>query len=392
LSDDAAAQGEGDEGAFGLCTPTMGAVNAPYVDPEPVLFDPLRPVEIELEIDAAGLEALRASPRDYVRAGFRLLRGDESFGPLTVGVALKGNEAGTFRPIDERAAFKIRFDEFDAGQRFLGLKGLKLGNLIEDPSLTHEALGYALFEAMGVPAARAGYAVVRVNGADYGLRSAIERLDGTWASRHFRSTAHVYEAGVLALDVTPGREGELDIDEGSGDRSDLEALTAVSVAPDGAFTAALEAVAPVDELARMWLLSQYIAHWDGYAGGTNNYYLHSDEQGRFHMVPSGIDQSFEQLPYDLKEGASLFAPQGVLFSRCTETPACDAVLDAAWGRLALDLAAFDAVGLFDGIVSAIEPLVQRDTRLEVDVATVHERQAATRRFLVERSSILPQEP
>jgi hypothetical protein len=58
-----------------------------------------------------------------------------------------------------------------------------------------------------------------------------------------------------------------------------------------------ERTADLGEMTRMWAGEQYIGHWDGYSVRTgvnwpNNYYLHSDEAGRFSMLPTGIDQTF----------------------------------------------------------------------------------------------------
>lgn len=359
-------------------------------DPAPILFNPLTPAHIELRIDEAGFAALQADPRTYVEGTFTLTQAERSFEPLVVGVALKGNEAGSFRPLEQKAAFKIKFDAFVRGQRFLGLEGLKLNNMIEDPSQTHEVIAYAVFAHLGIPAARAGYATVTLNDVDYGLHVSIERLDNQWTQQHFASTNHLYEASFPGADLYPGSEGEFDADEGPpAERNDLSALMEVGVTPDDRFFDELRARTRFTDVARTWAASQYLAHWDGYAGAANNYYLHSDDDGIFSLIPSGLDQSLGDPTYDLKSGQSPYSNQGLLFARCRSLPACDASLDDALAALKEDLATFDAVGFFEDVVRAIEPLAAADPRRDVDLETVHAAQSETRRFLLERPAVLP---
>jgi hypothetical protein len=376
---------------FSLCTPTLGGENTPFLDPEPILFDPLVPALIDFEIAPADVAALRSAPRDYVAAEMTVTQGGETFGPVVVGVALKGNVSGSFRTLDGKAAFKVKFHEIVPGQRFLGLRGIKLNNMVEDASLTHEFVAYPLLRAAGVPAARAGASIVRVNGASYGLHATIERIDRTWASRHFPTTTHIYEAGILGLDLTPGREPEFEVEAGDeDDASDLTSLTAVSELVGDPFLSALSARTRLGPTARSWMASQFIAHWDGYAGGTNNYYLHSDAAGAFTFIPSGLDQSLETTPYPLKTGRSIYAGQGVLFARCRATAACNAILDQETAAMMSQLERFDAAGFFDDVVAAIGPAILSDPRLEWSMEEIQAAQEATRAFLVGRPSVLAQ--
>ena len=64
--------------------------------------------------------------------------------PLGVEFRLKGS--GSFRPLERKAAFKIRLP---AGQRIDGLKSLTLNNMVQDPSKVSEVLSYSAFRAFG---------------------------------------------------------------------------------------------------------------------------------------------------------------------------------------------------------------------------------------------------
>jgi hypothetical protein len=404
-------------GPFQLCTPTIGAPNAAFIDPDPILFDAFNPVHVTFGIDDAGIAALRADPRTYVPATFTLTQGTQSFGPITVGVALKGSLAGTFRTIDERAAFKVKFDKFVPKQRFLGLTELKLNNMNEDRSLVHENLGYRMLAAAGIPAGRAGYAVVDTvtDGVttSYGFHATIEALDADWASLHFaQAPQHIYE-GDGNTDIVPGAEPLFNITMGSKTNlADVIALEQVSQASDADFFAQLSANMDIPNAAKAWMGAQYIAHWDGYCGAANNFYFFDGADGKFSFISSGIDEALDPAfaglaqSYDVKTGQSPFANQGILFHRCVADASCSAALDAALLEIAPGLQSFDAVGLFDQLVAFVEPFAESDAvlpgvgRLEfplddtnpADVPSfpgVHQVQQQTRDFLVARPAILP---
>lgn len=373
---------------FELCAPTIGEANAPYVDPGGVLFDRHAPVEIDLTLDQAGIDALGIEPREYVAGTFSLTKDGVTTPPISCGIALKGSPIGSFTDLSGKAAFKLKFDFVEDDNDFLGLQGLKLNNMREDGSQLHEAIGYALFEAAGVPAPRAGYAEVRLNGDSYGLHASVERADDVFLSRFFRSTVHLYE-GTFGLDVEPGREGEFSVDEGDPlDVSDLTALMAVTVVPDDQYFAALQSRLHVDTAVRMWAATMWIGHWDGYAPGRNNYEIQSDELGVFDFIPSGLDQTSEYL-LDLTDGQSPIQNRGVLFDRCIDDPQCAMMYQDALDEVGAAIAAFDVQADIDAVAEAIEPWVVADPRRESSVGEVHARQDETRGFWASRANLFP---
>jgi hypothetical protein len=58
---------------------------------------------------------------------------------------------GSLRTLDQKAAFKIKFDEFIEGQTFLGLKKLTLNNMVEDPSMGPRGGGLRSVPGAGGP-------------------------------------------------------------------------------------------------------------------------------------------------------------------------------------------------------------------------------------------------
>ena len=370
------------EEPFSLCTPTMGAPNQPYVDPGEILFDRLEPVEIDLAIDAAGLAALEVQPREYVAGTFAVTTADGTTDPITIGIALKGSVGGSFVDLSGKSAFKLKFDFVEDDQRFLGLEGLKLNNMLEDPSQLREAIAYAVLGQLGIAVPRSGYAEVRLNGESYGLHATIERVDDVWLSRWFETTAHLYE-GTNGLDVTPGREGEFSVDEGTElDVSDLTALMAVSQLPDDQFFAGLEASLHLDAVLRAWAATMLLGHGDSYMLVRNNYSLHSDLGGVFDFIPSGLDQS-QRFLLDVYDGSGSIDEHGILFQRCIEDAECLARYDEALGAIRPALLEFDAQAEIDAIAAAIEPWVEADPRRAESLQEVLTAQDETRAFWID---------
>jgi len=302
-------------------------------DPAAWLFDPTAVVEIDLDLPQATIDALELEPDEYQPGTFSLKAGAETHGPLSVGVRLKGG-AGSFRRLSEKAALKVKFDEYVDDQTFFGLEKLTLNNMVQDSSMLHETFAYELFRAMGVAAPRTGYALVRVNDEGFGVYLNVETLDKISLPLWFGSTQHLYEGGY-GTDVTPGEAGAFEVDEGKNSkREDLEALIVAANAEGGDWSDGVDAVTDLPQMTRMWAVERYIGHWDGYAGYAqrpevmpNNFYLHSDQAGRFRMLPWGTDQTWEdRLEFDEPSDS-------ILFNRCLADLSCRALYLEALGDL-----------------------------------------------------------
>jgi hypothetical protein len=375
-------------GAWRQTFPTKGAPNSPSpsgVDEAAALFDPGQVAEIDIQLPPASIAALSdpATWEDYQDGTIEVrLANGVAYGPLAVGVRLKGG-MGSFRPLTEKAAFKVRFPHTTPGARLLGLKTLTLNNMVQDPSMLHELLAYRLFREAGVPAPRTGYAFVEVNDADYGLYLNVETVDDvSLPVSGLSSTQHLYE-GEHGADVTPERVAELKsaVDEGSeSDFSDLDALQAAvndPLAPDWS-----DHVAPYADLAEMtrfWAVEKYVGHWDGYSGrpDPNNYFLHSDASGSFRLLPWGTDQTWHlRIPFD--------APGGRLFERCVGDSSCAAQFRQAVEEIRNTAATLPLDVLAANTAALLAPWQLRDPRREYATCEIDSAVAAVRSFIALR--------
>jgi hypothetical protein len=335
--------------------PTPDAANAAAVDAADALYQPFQVVRIDLEIDQAGLDSLAVAPRGYVAATLTITDPPElAVGPLSVGVRIKG-QWGSLRDMNGKAALRVHLDKYVDGQRPFGLEHLVLNNAVQDATEIHEIVGYTIFRAAGVHAPRAGYAWVRVNGADFGLYVNLEDMDTVSLGKAYSSTAHLYEA-QYGTDLWPGMDVE--VDEGDNDDGDLEAL--ITAAHQEDFVAAVTPVADLEQMRRMWAVEQYIGHWDGYAPTINNYYLHSDEDGVFTMLPWGIDQTFADY-------RGFLDGSGYLFRRCVDGTDCRLAYGAFVGELPTLVQGLDLDPFIDDLADLLLPYVEADPRREQSV-------------------------
>jgi len=342
-------------------------------DEAAALFDPATVVEIDLDLPAASLEALGNDPGEYVDATFSLTGPHGSYGPLAIGARLKGTTS--FRPLSGKAAFKLKLAHTVKGQRFLGLKTLTLNNMVQDPSMVREVLAYEVFRAVGIPAPRAGYAYLRVNGQDYGVYLNVETPDNVSLPRWFNSTGHLYEGETV--DVEHGAAEGFEVDEGDeSDRADLERLiAAVNDSADG-WTERVAQVADLEEMTRMWAVEKYIGHWDGYVGNRNNFYLHSDTAGRFSMLPWGTDQAWtSRVSFGSDEA------RGRMFMVCLADSACEAMYRTALDDVRASIAGLSLEERVTSTAAMLRPWQIADPRSEHSLAQTEAAVLALLEFL-----------
>jgi hypothetical protein len=369
---------------FALCVALAGAATPANAEPAPGMagwiFDPSKVVVIDLTLSPSAEAELEAEPDEYVEGGFAISTTDGGPGAeehlvasrSPVGIRLKGGANGSFRPLSGKAAFKVKFKQFEGGSKFEGLKKLTLNNMVEDFSLIHETLAYAAYRGAGLPASRTGYAFVRVNGDAYGVYLTVEDMDDVGLERwfgKFDDPQHLYE-GEAGADVKPGAdalppgEGGFEVDEGDeASLDDLKALIAAVNSTEGeGWSAAVAPVADLAELTRMWAVEKYVGHWDGYAGKAgafqpNNYFLYSDPLGVFQMIPWGTDETWERrLAFD--------EPAGLMFNRCLADPACEALYKKELRFAGRTIAGLNLGSLGEAEAELLEPWEEVDPRLE----------------------------
>ena len=303
-----------------------------------------------------------------------------------VRLHLKGS-TGSFRVLDDKPSFTLRFDGADPGAGFHGLRKLHLNNSVEDPSYFNEYAGSALFGAANIPAPRVTHALVTLNGRRLGLYVLKEGFTEEFLGRYFQNPhGNLYDTG-------PGHDVDeaLAKDAGAGpdDRSDLAALSAATREPDVPTRwIRLGEVLDLDRFVSFMAMEVITGHRDGYCLARNNFRIYHDtDTGRMVFLPHGMDQLFGRPDASLRP-----ALQGLVARAVLETPEGRQAYRARFGQLTTNL--LDVPWLqreADRLVQRLRPFLgARELReLEAAVADSKER-IALRRVSLERQMNEPE--
>ncbi len=209
------------------------------------------------------------------------------------------------------------------GQSYQGHTVLELSNALRDPSMIREVLGYEI-AGNYMPAPRANYARVYINGNYYGLFVNIESVEGPFLDRYFGDrNGELYHASISTTQVAPDgcnprAFASLQYEPNSAcytyayDRintnswnSLIELTRILNQEPDK-----IEQILDVDRT--LWLLAfnNVMVNLSSYTGHpSQNYYLYRASNGKFTIIPgdlnfifgsfknigSGSDLSFKEL-------------------------------------------------------------------------------------------------
>jgi hypothetical protein len=212
-------------GCLWICAivPTLAATPNPTATDD--IFSTGYVGRLQIQISEQGMSSLRKNSRTYVRATVH----EEAIIYTNVAVHLKGG-LGSFQNVDEKPSFTLNFSKFAEGQTFRGFKKIHLNSSKQDSTFLNEKISRDLFNAAGVPMARATHAFVELNGEDLGLHVMIEGFNKQFFKRHFKNASgNLYEGGY-GKDVSP----RLPVNEGDDrtNHSGMKALIAAAREPD----------------------------------------------------------------------------------------------------------------------------------------------------------------
>jgi hypothetical protein len=267
------------------------------------IFDPDTVQTFELGIAAADLERMKvALPlRITVPATFRW----KDVYLAEVGVRYKGNSSSSPDQKHKRG-FLVDFDATVAGQRLFDLRSLALDNGIQFGSLFSERLITEVLRQVGVPASRANYARVVLNGQYIGLYVNVERIGKPFLERAFADPeGNLYKcdeggpgANLAWLGDDPAayaKAFEAKTNEKTADLADLVALARMlEETPDAEIAEAIGRSFEIDRFLRMTAVLLLAGAFDQYTGfNAHNYYLYREPAtGRWSYIPWDLDVGF----------------------------------------------------------------------------------------------------
>jgi CotH kinase protein len=261
-----------------------------------------------------------------------------------VGVHVKGG-CGSGRDLNTKnASLKVSLSWDDpsiagcpATRRWRGQKTLTFNQSVQDPSLTHERVGYAFLQRLGVAVPRITPIRMHVNGEYWGVYHQLETIDRRFLERRFTSSRGMLYEGAYWCELEQGnlpngnaddrclrREFKTDVCDVASDNEPTtydslrDLIARLDAMPENAFYPAINEFFDYETFLSQWAAHAIMGDWDAYVYGIrNNYRVYLEPvENKWHMIPTGIDQTFGS---DL----SAWGTVGRLTTQCLRQPACE---------------------------------------------------------------------
>ena len=156
-------------------------------------------LSVDIVMDAADWDSLlqNATSEEYQSA--TVVINNEKY--ANVGIRCKGNTSlSMVASMDsDRYSFKIKFDEYNAGETCDGLSMLVLNNLMSDATYLKEYLTYDMFHYLEADASLFTMARVTVNGEPWGIYLALEQVDENMLLREYGSVGELYKPDSMDM-------------------------------------------------------------------------------------------------------------------------------------------------------------------------------------------------
>jgi hypothetical protein len=255
------------------------------------IFENAQIITIELTFHQPGYwDSLVANyaTADYMKADLTLTdeTGTSTF--TDVGVRLKGNSS--YNHPNGKKSFKIDFNEYVSGQKYDGLKKLNFGNCFKDPSMMRDKVFFDVSQKAGVPAPRANFANVYMNGILKGFYTVIEQIDDQFLDwKILDDDGNLFKAGDnFGASGTPADlkyygtaqssyedRYELKTNEDANDWTDLiDLIDFINNSSAANFEAGIGNRIELQAFLRSAALDNLFSNLDSYTGSARNYYLY----------------------------------------------------------------------------------------------------------------------
>jgi spore coat protein CotH len=232
-------------------------------------------------------------------ATFRYQSSSLSDTVLTIGFRLRGN---TSRDAAKKS-FKVSFNEFVPGRKWLGLEKLNLNGEHNDVSIMRQRISMQLLKNAAIPVARTSYVKLYINNEYKGLYLNVEHIDEEFLQKRFLNDDHgnlfkcAYGANLKIIGTNQAAYEttyELKTNKSINDYSGLiNFINTLNNSSDNDFTCEIQNVFDVELFLRTYAAEILVGQWDGYAVNMNNYYLYQrPSDGKFTFLQYDLDNTF----------------------------------------------------------------------------------------------------
>lgn len=220
-----------------------------------------------------------------------------------VGIHFRGMSSYMMVREGRKRSLNISLDLTKKKQRLDGYKTLNLLNANGDASFMSTAL-YSHIARQYMPAPKANFVRVVINGENWGVYANVQQFNKDFVQENYRTS----KGARWKVRGSPGGQSGLDYvgedleaykkryDMKDGDKDDWEALIALcktlSETPLDQLEKALSPIMDVDEALWFIALDNALINSDGYWIRASDYSLYRDKDGKFHVIPSDMNEAF----------------------------------------------------------------------------------------------------
>ncbi|MEZ6095897.1 MAG: CotH kinase family protein [Pirellulaceae bacterium] len=219
------------------------------------------------------------------------------------GVRFRGASSYMMVPRGYKRSLNVSMDLAIDSQRLMGYKTLNLLNSSSDSSMMSSVL-YSHIAEKYLPAPKANFVRVVINGENWGIYSNVEQFNKDFVKDRFGTD----QGGRWKVSGSPAGGGGLDYrgddldkygypyEQKSGGKEATKKLVEfckiLNESTADELPAKLESVADVDELLWFLALDIGLINTDGYWIRASDYSIYLDEQNKFHFVPHDMNEAF----------------------------------------------------------------------------------------------------
>ena len=264
---------------------------------------------------------------------------------IAIDAGIRSAGLGTRNEV--KPALRVDFNRYDPGQEFLGLKSVRLKNLVYDASMVKERMVMSLYSRMGIAAPRTAHVRLYINNDYAGLYLIVESIDKPFLRRNFdEDGGYLYEyeySGPYRFEyLGPGpslyvplpfqpQTHELDPNPAGL----IEMVRTVNEAPSDQFGSVLSPFLDLKHFLTQLAVEMFFGEADGllsYNGLANFYLYQFTNKSKFQFIPWDKDKTFFDINDSIWRGTS----ENVLTRRAFESPALrQAYMEALWRSAAL---------------------------------------------------------
>ncbi len=226
-----------------------------------------------------------------------------------VGVRFRGASSYMGVPAGHKRSLNLSVDMVDDKQRLLGYKTLNLLNSNTDTSFMSSVL-YSRIARSYIPAPKANYAKVVINGESWGIYVNVEQFNNDFVKENFKDSQVEGKTGARwKVSGSPQADGGLGYlgdgfapykqryeikskDNDADWKSLINLCKVLNNTPPEQLEAALKPILDIDGALKFLALDISLMNSDGYWIRSSDYSIYLDPKGVFHLIPHDMNEAF----------------------------------------------------------------------------------------------------